>query len=285
MSALSVGRVPIGSCTLHHWSTNSRVRILGARHSLWSMAGEGSAMLNVLGPPSQRSSRSCPRCCQQFLILLNCFAQMSTVEKCVFESELSRSTCSQVLDIFRKELLDFLGRARVARVGGANKIICVDETFITKRKRNRAGFQGRRARGHTTVILGVVELSGAYYGRKTLGRAVLKVLPDKTMESIEAVLRPFLAPGTTVWTDGNPSYNFLDEDPSFVHDKVKHRRGEFSKLRKDGVKVSILVTRTAATSKHKPPATAIATPKKKTCDFEVVNAKRQANCDCECVGH
>ena len=81
-------------------------------------------------------------------------------------------------------------------------------------------------------------MTALYYGRKVLGRAFLQVIPDKSMEAIEGAFRAAVSPGSTVWTDGNPSYNFFDSDPEFQHDKVIHRRGEFSKLRADGVKVS-----------------------------------------------
>ena len=56
---------------------------------------------------------------------------------------------------------------------GPGKVVCIDETHITKRKHNAGGFQGKRTRGHCTVVMAMSELSGAYYGRKVLGRCHL----------------------------------------------------------------------------------------------------------------
>ena len=100
------------------------------------------------------------------------------------------------------------------------------------------GFQVATPWATKRVVLGAVKLSGAHYGRKVLGRALLKVLPDKSMDSISEAVRQWVAPGSLVWTDGAPSYNFLDSDEHYTHDKVVHRKGEFSKRRADGVKVS-----------------------------------------------
>ena len=39
----------------------------------------------------------------------------------------------------------------------------------------------------------------------------------------------WLLPNTRVWTDGNPSYTWLDTAGDFVHEKVVHSRGEFAR--------------------------------------------------------
>ena len=124
-------------------------------------------------------------------------------------------------------------------MGGPGKIVCVDETHITKRKVNAGGFQGKRTQGHCTLVMGMTELSGPHYGRKVLGRCHLEVIPNKQKETFQEVLERVVAPGSTIWTDGHASYHFLDNHPSFTHESVVHRRGEFAKLRQeDGVRIS-----------------------------------------------
>ena len=126
------------------------------------------------------------------------------------------------------------------KIGGPGKIVCIDESHLTKAKRNKGGFQGRRTVGHKTIMMGGVELNGSWSGRKQTGRAFLVVIRDQTALTFQEVIEKHVAPGTTIWTDGASSYAWLDRDERFTHETVIHRRGEFSRMRADGVKVPIL---------------------------------------------
>ena len=44
------------------------------------------------------------------------------------------------------------------KLGGPDKVVCIDETHFTRRRHTRGGFQGRFTAGHETIILGMVEL-------------------------------------------------------------------------------------------------------------------------------
>ena len=77
-----------------------------------------------------------------------------------------------------------------------------------------------------------------HYGRKTTGRCFVKLIGDKTKETFEEVIRKHVHIGSLVWTDGHKSYDWLDDTPDFTHEGIVHRKGEFVRLRKSGVRVS-----------------------------------------------
>ena len=78
----------------------------------------------------------------QALLLINSFAMLSTIERTTFESDLSRTTVAEVFSFLRTEIVETLHRSR-QKIGGQRKVVCVDETHFTKRKRNAGGFGGK----------------------------------------------------------------------------------------------------------------------------------------------
>ena len=86
--------------------------------------------------------------------------------------------------------------------------------------------------------MGGVELNGEWRGRKETGRTFMTVIPDLTMGTFQEVIEKFVHPVSIIWTDGHSSYCFLDTDARYEHKTVIHRRGEFVKLREDGVRIS-----------------------------------------------
>ena len=82
-------------------------------------------------------------------------------------------------------------------LGGPNTVVLVDESFLTRRKHNKGGFQGRRTKGHTTVIFAAVEMSVSADGtHKETGRAVLKVVPNKEAETLAKIMKRHIKPGS-----------------------------------------------------------------------------------------
>ena len=79
---------------------------------------------------------------------------------------------------------------------------------------------------------------GGNAGRKTTGRCFVKLIGDKTKETFEEVIRKHVHIGSLLWTDGHKSYDWLDDTPDFTHEGIVHRKGEFVRLRKSGVRVS-----------------------------------------------
>ena len=76
-------------------------------------------------------------------------------------------------------------------------MVLVDETFLTRRKHNRGGFQGRITKGHTTVIFAAMEMSVMADGsHKETGRAILKVVPNKETETLAKIMKRYIKPGS-----------------------------------------------------------------------------------------
>ena len=66
----------------------------------------------------------------------------------------------------------------------------------------------------------------------------MTIIGNKTAAIFEKVIRDHVHAGSLVWTDGHKSYNWLDAADDFTHESVVHRKGEFARLRQDGVRVS-----------------------------------------------
>ena len=122
--------------------------------------------------------------------------------------------------------------------GGPGKVVVIDESFITRRKRNRRGFMGRTTTGHTTVVFAALELLVQPDGsHKETGRAVLRVVPNKTTATLAKLIEKFIAAGSTVYSDGAAMYTWLDKHPEqFRHLTVIHAKGEFSRRSPSGLK-------------------------------------------------
>ena len=62
------------------------------------------------------------------------------------------------------------------KLGGPGRVVVVDETYLTSRKRNRGNFRGRPTLGHKTCIMGLVEWDSLEQGRKETGRKHLVII-------------------------------------------------------------------------------------------------------------
>ena len=115
-------------------------------------------------------------------------------------------------------------------------VVLVDETYITKKKRQRGGFQGRTTTGHKTIVLGFFELNVAEEPRRGTGRAFLIEIPNCKRSTIEAAIRKYVREGSVVWTDGHKSYKWMCQGvqrgvhspvSGYTWDWVNHKQGEF----------------------------------------------------------
>jgi transposase-like protein len=100
-------------------------------------------------------------------------------------------------------------------------VVQVDETFIGGVE---PGLPGGRARGKKALVAIAVEMRGG----DRLGRCRMQVVPDASAETLQAFVKDHVEPGSTVVTDGWPSY------PGLVKLGYKHEARNQSAARARG---------------------------------------------------
>ena len=77
------------------------------------------------------------------LDLIYSWSQVQSVNEAVHETGASESTVIATFKCLREAASDWvMQRSEHSRLGGPGVIVAVDETFITRKKRNKAGFGG-----------------------------------------------------------------------------------------------------------------------------------------------
>jgi len=129
------------------------------------------------------------------------FAHNTTMATIRRESKLTQKTLRNLIFTIRLMMKVDVEKkqAGAAKMGGAGKIVAIDETFFTKRKRNRAGFGGRVREGHKVVVLGMIELDMAT--RRATGNIRLIEIPAANKRSIFREIIAHVMPGSLIFTD------------------------------------------------------------------------------------
>ena len=173
------------------------------------------------------------------LELIYCWSQIESVNQAVHETGASESTVSATYAFLRETASDWmLRRSEHAKIGGPNVIVAVDETFITRKKRNKGGFFGHVTNGNKLIVLGAVELHPQPDGSRKAGKSILLVIPDRKAETIQQVFAARIARGSLIFSDVAGCYLWLNKSPCWKHGAVIHAKGEFSRQDDDGVLVS-----------------------------------------------
>ena len=94
-------------------------------------------------------------------------------------------------------------------------VVEVDETFVGGVKPGRPG---RAALGKTMVAVAVERFPNARPGRAALGRVRLGIIPNATAVSLRTFITANVEPGSTLLTDGWPSY--ISAAAGYVHQPV-----------------------------------------------------------------
>ena len=120
-----------------------------------------------------------------------------------------------------------LGKLRAAMVNPdrnlLSELVEIDETSIRCRTKNDEVRRGRSHEGKL-MIAGAVEVESRD-GKTYPGRIRLSGIPDYTTETLHDFVKSEVADGSTVKTDGLPSYNNLvgtDHDKQFVGKQLAH---------------------------------------------------------------
>ena len=62
--------------------------------------------------------------------------------------------------MFHASVLSLMGSEEMPKMGGAPHLaVAIDETYFTRKKVARGGFQGRYSAGNKTIVLGMEELN------------------------------------------------------------------------------------------------------------------------------
>ncbi len=85
-------------------------------------------------------------------------------------------------------------------------VVVIDETYFTRKKRARGGFEGRTTESHVKIVLGMYVNRVT---RKGTGRCKHVLIPDKDKVTIEACIQRYVSSGATVWIDGFGSYQWM----------------------------------------------------------------------------
>ncbi len=113
-----------------------------------------------------------------------------------------------------KQIRSLLGEE--LRLGGSGSSgVELDEMYHGGRRKDEGGRMLRGNKGKLTMVLGVVE-------RK--GRIVARATADKSMAVSNALVKEYVLPETTIFTDEAPSYHRLPqiEGMGYQHKRVNH---------------------------------------------------------------
>jgi len=122
------------------------------------------------------------------------------------EYSLSSNTVADWGMFCRETMLVFMAGCS-EKLGGPNKIVEIDESKFGRRKYHR---------GHTVKgqwVFGGVE--------RDSGRTFLVPVPDRTADTLVAIIRDWIEPGTTVISDSWAAYRNLESE-GYTHRTVNH---------------------------------------------------------------
>ena len=166
------------------------------------------------------------------------FSQKLSLKQISTFAGIPPKTTRKVVKLIRTTMTEYMQTLNTAeKLGGDGRVVCIDETYVTKRKRNRAGFAGRLTAGHTACLLGGVELELST--RRCTGRTFLVQITGPTRANIERVIRQRVQAGSRIWTDGHKSYKWMGmPNATFQWDSVIHSKRQFAKYDSNGLLIS-----------------------------------------------
>ncbi|KAF1750837.1 hypothetical protein GCK72_017388 [Caenorhabditis remanei] len=110
-------------------------------------------------------------------------------------------------------------RETYVKLGGPNSVIQIDEYAVHSRKYGRG-----EADRELTWILGAIETGSR--------KCFVQIVPNRSMSTMIPILRRWISPDSTVWTDSHKSYSSLNK--YFRHHETVNHSIEFTKVGPDG---------------------------------------------------
>ena len=105
-----------------------------------------------------------------YLKMLYYYASDADYQTCKRECGVKSKVWRLFVQKSRAILRLVVGQQQQQQLGGRDRIVAVDETFFTTKKRSRGGFRGRETAGHATLVLGMIELD--LHTRRATGRCL-----------------------------------------------------------------------------------------------------------------
>jgi len=128
---------------------------------------------------------------------------------------IDKNTVTSYTKLFRKYIKNKELMTPSKRLGGIGKIVEMDETKSAKRKYNK----GRRIEG-AWVIGGIERSANIRNGYKNL---FLRTIKDRNCTNIDEIVKRYVKPGTTIYTDCWKGYNNL-KNIGYIHKTVNHSK-------------------------------------------------------------
>ena len=142
-------------------------------------------------------------------ILKFCYFWVNRIESNFIKYELQIGSDNTVVDwknFCREVCVEYLFRSS-EKIGGPGKIVEIDESKFGKRKYNR----GRRVDG--VWVFGGIE--------RESGRMFLEAVPDRTSATLIPIIKKYVLPETTIYSDCWKSYDCLVRE-GYLHGTVNH---------------------------------------------------------------
>ena len=143
----------------------------------------------------------------QIMELLYYWSKGSGVEETAFEVEVNKNTVTNFFQAFRDACGEWVDIHNSGKIGGLGKTVEVDETVMIKRKNH----QGRLL-PEIWVVGGICRETEECFAT---------VVPDRTAQTLEDVIKENIARGTTIHSDMWAGYNNLNR-LGYIHKVVNH---------------------------------------------------------------
>ena len=137
------------------------------------------------------------------------WSMLHSVKQTAYEVEVSECTVTNFFQALRDACDDWYDLHFSENIGGPGKIVEVDETIMVKRK-NHAG----RLLPEIWVVGGICRETNQCFAKR---------VSDRTADTLEEVIKEYVAPGTTIHTDCWKGYVHLDT-LGYTHKTVNHSK-------------------------------------------------------------
>ena len=148
-----------------------------------------------------------------FVFAVNAFLSLASTQSVINDTGCKPKTIEKYIRIIKNALfLENEEEKRTMRLGGSGEKVQADESCVFSRKYDVGRVLELTQQGW---VFGVVE-------DKPDGRLYIQMVRHKDAQTLQSIIKDYFADGTTVFTDGWPAYNGLNNVNGFKHYSVNH---------------------------------------------------------------